>query len=69
MNIFIRTIKILSSIIFISSIFINRVLLNENYNEIINNGYFYLFFCKKFEQQLFIKNMKRMNIMLNVRNV
>ena len=44
MNIFIRTIKILSSIIFISSIFINRVLLNENYNEIINNGYFYLFF-------------------------
>lgn len=58
MNIFIKTIKILSCIIFLSSIFINRVLLNENYNGIINNGYFYLFFCKKFEQQLFIKNMK-----------
>lgn len=58
MNIFIRTIKILSGTIFLSSIFINRVLLNENYNGLINNGYFYLFFCKKLEQQLFVKNMK-----------
>lgn len=43
---------------FISLLFINRILLNENYNGIINTGYFYLLFCKKIEQQLFIKNMK-----------
>jgi ubiquinone/menaquinone biosynthesis C-methylase UbiE len=41
-------------------IFINRILLNENYQEHINVGYFYSLFCKDFEQKLFMKSMKSM---------
>lgn len=39
------------------SIFINRILLNEYYSGIFNDGYFYLLFCKDFEQHTFSKHM------------
>ena len=41
----------------LSSIFINRILLNEYYSHIFNDGYFYLLFCKDFEQHTFSKHM------------
>jgi ubiquinone/menaquinone biosynthesis C-methylase UbiE len=37
--------------------FINRILLNENYQEYINVGFFYFIFCKDIEQELFMKFM------------
>ena len=36
-------------------IFINRCLLNEDYQEIFNTGYFYSLFCKDIEYKLFNK--------------
>jgi ubiquinone/menaquinone biosynthesis C-methylase UbiE len=36
-------------------IFINRVLLNENYQHIFDVGYFYYLFCNDFELKLFTK--------------
>jgi ubiquinone/menaquinone biosynthesis C-methylase UbiE len=38
-------------------IVVNRVLCNEKYNEIIDVGYYYYFFCSRIEQILFIKSM------------
>ena len=40
-------------LLLLSNIFINRVLLNEYYNQTFNDGYFYLLFCKDFEQHTF----------------
>jgi ubiquinone/menaquinone biosynthesis C-methylase UbiE len=48
------------------TIVINRVLLNENYSGVFNDGYFYLFFCKHFEQRLFAKHMA--HILENINN-
>ena len=35
-------------------IFINRCLLNEDYQEIFNTGYFYSLFCKDIEYKLLL---------------
>ena len=45
-------------ILFLITVFVNRILLNENYQYILNNGSMYYFFCKYFEQKLFFKHMK-----------
>jgi len=44
------------AIFIFSFIFINRVLLNEEYQNYINVGFFYHLFCKSFEQKLFLKS-------------
>lgn len=44
-------------LIILAFIVINRILCNEKYQEVINVGYYYHFFCSKIEQQLFIKSM------------
>jgi len=44
-------------IIILSFIVINRILCNEKYQQVINVGQYYYFFCSKIEQQLFIKSM------------
>ena len=38
-------------------IIVNRILCNENYQDIFDVGYFYHLFCAKIEQNLFIKSL------------
>ncbi len=38
-------------------IVVNRILCNEKYQEVIDVGYYYHFFCARIEQKLFIKSM------------
>jgi len=45
------------TIILFTILFVNRILLNENYSPFINSGFFYLLFCKDVEQGLFRKHM------------
>jgi SAM-dependent methyltransferase len=45
-------------ILFLITVFVNRILLNENYQYILNNGSMYYFICKYVEQKLFLKHMK-----------
>ena len=45
------------TILLFATLFVNRILLNENYSPFINSGFFYLLFCKDLEQELFHKHM------------
>lgn len=45
------------TILLFATLFVNRILLNENYSHFINSGFFYLLFCKHLEQDLFHKHM------------
>lgn len=45
------------TILLFATLFVNRILLNENYSPFINSGFYYLLFCKDLEQDLFSKHM------------
>lgn len=48
-------------ILFLIAVFVNRFLLNENYQSMLNNGLMYYFICKYVKQKLFFETYEEYN--------